>query len=151
MRILSVAWSFDDKILVTGNSNAQIQVFNNLNGKLKFNIDITTLHKEVLIWAIDILKDYTIVSGDSRGKTSFWDGKMGTLLKEFPSHQSDILVVSKDKDENVYLSGVDQLITKFSRKDSRWFLSGSSRVTRNDVNSLCLTNDSVITDRKSVV
>ena len=28
-------------------------------------------------------RDFTIVSGDSRGMTSFWNGHQGTLIKVF--------------------------------------------------------------------
>lgn len=84
--------------------------------KLKFVIETKSKRAvPVYIWAIEIMKDHTICSGDSQGRTMFWDGITGTLNQSFDSHQSSILVLCKDKNENVYLSGADQKVSKFSR------------------------------------
>ena len=37
---------------------------------------------ETTVWSVIILNDFTIVSGDSRGKTSFWNGNTGKLAKQ---------------------------------------------------------------------
>ncbi len=46
----------------------------------------------------------TVVSGDSRGKTSFWNGKTGTLVDSYQSHKADVLAVAVTKDQQVRLS-----------------------------------------------
>jgi len=45
--------------------------------------------------------DLTIVSGDSRGKTSFWNGKSGTLVDSYQSHKADVLCVAADHFQKV--------------------------------------------------
>jgi len=34
-----------------------------------------------IVFFILFFRDYTIISGDSTGKTSFWNGRQGTLIK----------------------------------------------------------------------
>ena len=43
----------------------------------------------------------TVVSGDSRGKTSFWNGKTGTLMDSYQSHKADVLAVAVGEDQQV--------------------------------------------------
>lgn len=45
--------------------------------------------------------DFTIVSGDSRGKTSFWNGRTGTLVDSYQSHKADVLAVAVSQDQQV--------------------------------------------------
>ena len=43
-----------------------------------------------------------MVSGDSRGKTSFWNGKIGTLVDSYQTHKADVLAVAVSKDQQVF-------------------------------------------------
>ena len=51
----------------------------------------------------------TVVSGDSRGKTSFWNGKTGTLVDSYQSHKADVLAVAVAKDQQVDISRLSLL------------------------------------------
>ena len=42
------------------------------------------------MWAVEALSDGTIISGDSSGAVTFWDGQHGTRLCQF-RHQADVL------------------------------------------------------------
>ena len=69
---------------------------------------------ETTVWSVLMLNDFTVVSGDSRGKTSFWNSSNGTLLDSYQSHKGDILTVSCNEDQSViYASGVDPTIVHF--------------------------------------
>lgn len=69
-----------------------------------------------LVWAVKILADGTLVSGDSWGRTQFWDGKFGTLLQSFKQHEADVLVLAvSDDSEVVYASGVDNKVIQIKR------------------------------------
>lgn len=71
-------------------------------------------HRETTVWSVLLLNDMTIVSGDSRGKTSFWNGNTGTLSDSYQSHKADVLTVGCSKDQAVvYSSGVDPVIMHF--------------------------------------
>jgi len=47
--------------------------------------------------------DFTVVSGDSRGKTSFWKGRTGTLVDSYQSHKADVLAVAISPDQQVQI------------------------------------------------
>jgi hypothetical protein len=38
----------------------------------------------ITTWCCYNFSDFTIISGDSLGKTQIWDGKLGTLIKVIP-------------------------------------------------------------------
>lgn len=40
-------------------------------------------NRETVVWSVKVADDFTIVSGDSRGKTCFWNGKTGTLIDAY--------------------------------------------------------------------
>ena len=104
-------------------------------GRLEKNLETT-------VWSVTILKDFTIVSGDSRGKTSFWNGKTGTLIDSYQSHKADILTVAANEEENVvYSSGVDPSIVHFQplkkgEGKSKWMKSINRNVNTHDVHAI---------------
>ena len=104
-------------------------------GRLEKNLETT-------VWSVTILTDFTIVSGDSRGKTSFWNGKTGTLIDSYQSHKADILTVAANEEENVvYSSGVDPSIVHFQplkKGDgkSKWMKSINRNVNTHDVHAI---------------
>ena len=54
------------------------------------------------------------IGKDSRGKTSFWNSRNGTLLDSYQSHKGDILTVTCNQDQTViYASGADPTIVHF--------------------------------------
>ena len=62
--------------------------------------------QETLVWCIAITDDFVIISGDSTGMTSFWDGKMGTLIDQVPAHKADVLCFCLSEDQQtVYSAG----------------------------------------------
>jgi len=53
------------------------------------------------------IKDYfVIICGDSTGTTSFWDGKLGTILDQVNAHKADVLCLCMSEDQKtVYTAG----------------------------------------------
>ncbi|XP_053402678.1 U3 small nucleolar RNA-associated protein 4 homolog [Mercenaria mercenaria] len=81
-RILCISWHSGEDVIVTGGID-NIRVWSVSSGKAMQRLTVarTDKNKETVIWSVICLSDMTIVSGDSRGKTSFWNGKQGTLIK----------------------------------------------------------------------
>ena len=51
------------------------------------------------------------LAGDSSGHVTFVDGRHGTLVQSFGSHQADVLALAVSADQsNVFASGVDHKV-----------------------------------------
>lgn len=60
------------------------------------------------VWALEVLADGTIVSGDQEGAVQFWDGRFGTLLTRHQQFAADVLTLAASPDgKMVWASGVD--------------------------------------------
>lgn len=155
-RILSLSWSKNDKVLVTGSAQNVVRKWNMVTGHATHLMKVESFGKEpTLIWDISILTDGTIVSGDSLGHVRFWDGEMGTLLQTIVTHEADILsLVADDTAGNgdvIYAAGIDHKIVQLSAivdataKSSiksmvlkKYVVTGSRRDQSHDIRSLAI-------------
>ena len=48
------------------------------------------VRKPPLVWSVLLLSDMAVVAGDSSGHVTFVDGRHGTLVQSFGSHQADV-------------------------------------------------------------
>lgn len=73
-------------------------------------------NKPTIVWCLEVTSDFTIISGDSRGKLTFWDGKMGAQLESCQSHQADILTLAISGDESALCcAGADPNIVNYEK------------------------------------
>lgn len=64
-----------------------------------------------------VIRDDTLVAGDSSGRTIFCDGEFGTVSASFKQHVADVLSLATNADEDcVYSTGVDAKICLFQKK-----------------------------------
>ncbi|OCH96584.1 YVTN repeat-like/Quino protein amine dehydrogenase [Obba rivulosa] len=146
-------WS--DSWLVTGCSDSSLRKWDVSTGRVLDRMGTDKLRGErTLVWAVGVLGDGTIVSGDSMGMVKFWDSRTCTQLHSFQGHAADVLCLTISPEGTVvYTSGVDQKIIQFShiktaRPDaltsllssppSRWVLSSSRRMHSHDVRALAI-------------
>jgi WD40 repeat protein len=74
--------------------------------------------------------DETIVSGDSRGFTKFWEGTHGTLVQEFRAHVADVLALAVGDDgSSVFSCGADPSIVHFRCAERRYQRKSASSGT----------------------
>ncbi|KAB0796828.1 hypothetical protein PPYR_10889 [Photinus pyralis] len=101
-------------------------------------------NQPTIVWCINILKDLTIVSGDSRGKLTMYDGKVGAQIESFQSHKADILSLCVSAGEDsIYCAGVDSNIVnyvkvKVTEGNYKWVKSVQRKVHEHDVRALVL-------------
>lgn len=84
-------------------------------------------NKPTIVWCLDITNDFTIITGDSRGKLTFWDGKVGSQIESYQSHKADILSVCLADNHNaLYCAGVDPTIVNYQKIILKGKISNSS-------------------------
>ncbi|KAG8201749.1 hypothetical protein JTE90_012809 [Oedothorax gibbosus] len=145
--ILCLDWHNNGKIIVTGSLDA-IRIWNVETGHAVNRIMLARANKNTptVVWCISVLEDMTIVSGDSCGKTSFWDGNSGTLISSAGSQKEDILALTVSKNEDViYTSGVDPTITMYMKsQNGAWVPSIKRNIHSHDVRALKLVGDFLV-------
>ncbi|EFX86991.1 hypothetical protein DAPPUDRAFT_97204 [Daphnia pulex] len=149
-RILSLSWHSSGDFIVTGSSNA-IRVWNVKTGHAvnRLSLGRADSFKETLVWCVCITDDFVIISGDSRGMTSFWNGKLGTLIDEVNAHKADVLCLCLSEDQKtLYSAGVDPVIVLFARVTAgvrnQWIRSVQRAIHTHDVRSLALAGSKLI-------
>lgn len=152
-RILSIAWHPTEDLIVTGGiDNIRIWSINSGHALQRLTLGRQEKNKETIVWCVAVTSDFTIISGDSRGKTSFWNGKQGTLIKAYQSHLADVLCLTLNENSNtVYTSGVDPTIVQYeytpATLDSDWKLWVKADVHHfhtHDVRALVVARDKLV-------
>lgn len=115
-RIICCKFSDAGDKLVSGSLDA-VKVWNIQTGQVvhKMSTGRADPNQETIVWCVDILDDFTIVSGDSRGKVTFWDGNIGTQIDYVHASQADIMCISVSEDrKSFFCSGVEQILRKYT-------------------------------------
>ena len=64
---------------------------NGLKKKRNRGSDLTRNSHPTCVWKMLYLPDDTLVTADSDGKVTFYDSRFYTVLKQFPSHDADVV------------------------------------------------------------
>lgn len=115
-RIICCKFNDTGDRLVSGSLDA-VKVWNIQTGQVihKMSTGRADPNQETIVWCIDILNNFTIVSGDSRGKVTFWDGNLGTQIDYVHASQADIMCLSVSEDrKSFFCSGIEQIIKKYA-------------------------------------
>lgn len=144
-RTLSLAFK-DRNTLVAGFANSSIRVYDLRSGQLIRNMSLgggpVGGPKEKLVWALDCLKDGTIVSGDSAGEVVFWDGKTYGQLQRLKGHEADILCLASSEDGNtVFSGGMDRRTVVYTAQQTqgsrkKWAETAHRRFHQHDVKAM---------------
>ncbi|KAL8998267.1 MAG: hypothetical protein Q9169_002672 [Polycauliona sp. 2 TL-2023] len=148
-RVLSIAWQ-NKYIVVTGHADSTIRIYDIRNGQQVRSMSLGAGPeggpKEILVWTIKCLVDGTIVSGDSTGTVSFWDGKHYSPLQRITSHKADILDLATSMDGgSVFSGGMDRRTILYRRtagsrsgEKRRWVEIAHQRFHSHDVKAMAI-------------
>jgi len=119
-RVLSLAWHGGGRRLFSGSADGTIRQWEGKTGQALARIVLESFGGEPsLVWALAVLDDMTVVSGNSRGQVQFWEGRFGTLLQTFDRHTADVRALAAAPDgRSVCASGVDNVVTLLQRARS---------------------------------
>ena len=146
-RVLSAAFLTHDRV-VAGYADGALRVYGTEKGQSFGTMTLGKTSKDaasaVLVWSVKVLPDQTIVSGDSSGHVTFWDGKNLTRLQSLQYHTADILDLAISADGNTIMSaGMDRKSVFYQRSDKagkgashRWTKTFHRRYHEHDVKTL---------------
>lgn len=67
--------------------------------------------REHCVWAVAVLADGTMASGDAGGGVALWDARLGTRLAAFSRHRADVLALAASPDgAALFAAGVDSQV-----------------------------------------
>ena len=139
-RVLSMVWQ-NRHTVVAGMADSSIRVWDVRSGrpsqKMSLNRD---RGREVLVWAVRVLPNGDLVSGDSRGEVCFWDGARYALTQRIKSHEGDCLAleVGGISGDTVISGGIDMrtVLHKFTGSGRKWGHVGIKRAHAHDVRAM---------------
>jgi U3 small nucleolar RNA-associated protein 4 len=107
----------------------------------------TAAAAEYCVWALLVLADGTIATGDSAGVVSLWEGVHGTRVARFAAHRADVLALAAAPDGSaVFAAGVDPQVAMLARVPAaepgappRWALLAAKRPHSHDVRALVVS------------
>ncbi|KAJ9661112.1 U3 small nucleolar RNA-associated protein [Coniosporium apollinis] len=139
-RVLSVTYQNRD-IVVAGFADNMIRAFDTRNGALLRNISLgaapTGGPRDILVWAVKCLPNGTIVSGDSVGNVTFFDGKTYSQTQRISGHEADVLDVACSQDGlSVYSCGMDRRTVTYKSLGKRWAKTSHVRQHEHDVKTM---------------
>lgn len=110
---------FDDNgdKLVSGSIDA-VKIWNVQTGQVisKMSLGRADPNQSTIVWCIEMLNDFTFVTGDSRGKVIIWDGNLGSQIDYVHPSSVDIMCITVSEDRNSFFcSGVEQILRKFTK------------------------------------
>lgn len=107
-QMVSIAFQSRD-VVVVGCSDSTLRAYDMRNGnllrKMTLGSDLAGGSKEIIVWSVKCLPNGDIVSGDSTGHVTIWDGKTYTQMQRIQSHRQDVLSLSVSADGSAILSG----------------------------------------------
>lgn len=146
-RVLSLAWYAGKNHLLAGGADGTIRCFDDTTGRPVYRMTGEVLRGlQTFIWSLDVLDDYTVVSGDNRGNLQLWDGHTGTLKATHNQHTADIFAIAHSSDQRrIFASGVDSKVVclqRLPRDDGKmtsaddWVYTSAQRPHSHDVFAL---------------
>ncbi|CAN0012972.1 unnamed protein product, partial [Discosporangium mesarthrocarpum] len=116
-RVLSVTWGTGDEVVFAGCANSLVHCFDASTGQSMFDMRLEgPKHKNTSVWALEALKDGTVISGDSMGRIQIWDQMTGTQLQSLVTHQADVRALCTSGDgSNLFCSGMDGKVVCLDR------------------------------------
>lgn len=140
-RILSLAFSGQD-IIVGGCSDSTVKVWDcrQARGPILARMAVDRVRNEpTLVWSVLVLKNGTIVSGDSTGSVKMWDKKFYSLLQNFKLHQADVLCLGTNASgDTLFSAGVDRKMQMYQLVDNKrkWAHISGRRFHAHDVRAM---------------
>ncbi len=146
----ALRWEWQNNYLITGNSDGSARKWNLATGRMLSRLKVSTPRKDsgrdrsTIVWSTAVLNDHTIITTDSLGFVTFWDGRSLAVVQTFQAHKADAqCLVIGPSGRTVYASGPDQKVSEFTllkgqNQGERWIHTISKRLHVHDVRTLAI-------------
>ncbi|KAJ8927588.1 hypothetical protein NQ314_019933 [Rhamnusium bicolor] len=147
-RIICLKFDPTGEFVVSGSIDV-IRIWNVQSGHAihKMTTGRSESNKPTIVWCLEVANDFTIMSGDSRGKLTLWDGRIGSQLESYQSHKADVLALCLSEDQSsLYCAGVDPNIINYVKisvkgDTEKWVKSIQRKIHEHDVNALTICDN----------
>ncbi|RKF51378.1 U3 small nucleolar RNA-associated protein 4 [Golovinomyces cichoracearum] len=142
-KIISITFQ-DRNIVVAGCTDSTIRVLDirssTLLRAMTLGSGLKGGPKDIIVWAVKVLRDGTIISGDSTGELKIWDGKTFTLRQRILAHKQDILCLTTNFNGTaIFSGGMDRrtvLYKPVAKFKGRWIEVAHRRFHGHDVKAM---------------
>lgn len=128
-KVFSIDWfeRMDETLLVAA-TTGQIRIFDYSTGLQRevIKLDLKDCH----IWSVCVLPDpdeFVIISGDSNGTVTFWDGLTCTQIAALKLHKNDVNAICCKNEKRAFSLGIDGRLCKFSYLNGRVIVQGNQQ------------------------
>ncbi|KAK9825655.1 hypothetical protein WJX81_005809 [Elliptochloris bilobata] len=144
-RVVSVAWHPSGGSLVAGTSQGTLHAWDIAAARELLRITVGDgSGREHCVWAVAVLADGTMASGDAGGGVALWDARLGTRLAGFSRHRADVLALAASPDGGaLFAAGVDSQVALFRRVSAgsqRWAFLEARRPHTHDVRAAAVVS-----------
>lgn len=153
-RTLSVSWNKIGDTLCTGGSDGLVRQWKLAGAHSTVTLRLAKVQSRCHIWAIAVLADETILTGDSRGVFSVWDPATTSEVYSLKSHDADVLAIaySVQPDSGIVAiaTGADSNMVCLRRTPTsgpggyEWGLGGKFRHHKRDVFALAMSPGQIV-------
>lgn len=153
-KIICCQFDHSGDFVVTGSADT-IRVWQLATGHAVYKMSVgrSEAKKEAIVWSLRVLKDFSIIAGDSRGYITVWNGKLGAQVDSIQAIKSgSVLAVAVSDDEKMFVcAGVDAKIRTYSlmeviKEDQvnyKWVKFIQRFVHEHDVKALAFLGDKI--------
>jgi len=135
---------WQDTFLLGGLGNSTAAVWDVASGQLRSRLTLLKNRQEhTIVWCVAVLRDGTLVAGDSTGRVTFFDARTRVPIPgaTFQCHTAgaDVLSLCVSSDAKaVYSAGVDQKVVEYTLVGTTWTHTGTRRLHAHDVRALAM-------------
>ena len=133
-----------DTFLLGGLGNSTAAVWDIMTGQLRSRLTLLKNRQEhTIVWSVAVLRDGTLVTGDSTGRVTFFDARTRIPIPgaTFQCHTAgaDVLTLCVSADScAVYSAGVDQKVVEYMHVGHAWTHTGTRRLHAHDIRALAI-------------
>lgn len=139
-QMVSIAFQ-SRKVVIVGCSDSTLRAYDITKGhmlrRMTLGSDLVGGSKEIIVWSVQCHPNGNIISGDSTGQLTIWDGKTYTQTQRIQSHKQDILSMAISADGTSIMSGgMDRRTVLYKMNGPRWGKVWGRRYHDHDVKSM---------------